>query len=224
MNLASLLNGTPRKALHTYRYTTRAVLRRENVAEHQWIVSYYSLILGMDLQRVRPICRVDYGLLLSRCCVHDIEESVTGDFLRKVKHANKEIHSAIEDLGREVVSDIGESLGHRDTILGLWENSKANDLEGQILRLADAMAVVSYVVEERQMGNRTLVDVEQEVLEHLNQGVHPHLEEEFLRDVCAETALYLCEECGISPHPSLREKVDEARERRRFTCVRSAIL
>lgn len=214
MNVSGLLNGVCRRSLHTDRYTTRSVIRKENVAEHQWVVAFYSLVIRQWLLDADYIGAIDAAKLLMKCVVHDLEEAVTGDFLRKVKHANPEIHSAIEELGLQVVSEMDQELHLGQTIRDLWSNSKDDSIEGQIMRLADAMAVVAYVVEERKMGNRTLEDVVQEVLDHLNTGVAAKLENGILHGLCAETALYLCEQCEVRPHDQLIRKVEEFRERK----------
>lgn len=211
MNVGTLLNGRTRRAVHTHRYSTRAVLRKENIAEHQWLVAFYSLAIAEEL--IFEGFTVDKGKLLTRSIVHDIEETHTGDFLRKIKHANPEILAALEQLGLEAVTAMDDELG----CIGLvdhWKNAKDDSLEGQIIRLADVMAVVSYLVEERQMGNRTLADVDQEVLDYLNIHVAFKLKNQTLFDLCVETALYLCERCELPAHAELKRKAEKLRERK----------
>lgn len=149
LDFAAMMAGKHHRLSHVYRYSSIPALRRENVAEHSWYVAFYSFLIAQDLiSRGQP---VDLGKLLSRAIVHDLDESMTGDFLRVVKYSHPGLKSALDEVSVSMMNAISDDLkvGITDT----WASAKADDIEGMIVEVVDLARVLSYVVEEIKSGN-----------------------------------------------------------------------
>ena len=175
LNITSLLNGDARRAIHTTRYSRYAVHRVESVAEHTFNTMTYASVIAHHL--IEDGYAVNHGTVLNKALWHDTEEPAgTGDILRGVKHSSPQLLQLIEEYGRRAVVRVSEALGlgkwsgskdrSRDVILEYWENSKDDTVEGQIVRVADCLSVISYLVEEYDLGNRTLGVVHDEVMQY----------------------------------------------------------
>lgn len=166
INVRNMLSGTARRASHTTRYSSRATIRKENIAEHCWHTSFYAYVIATHLQKNGA--KIDFGLLMSRSVLHDIEETETGDLQRSIKHGSEILEVAMDDIGTVAIRKIErENNLPTDSIYTHWKNAKCGDLEGFIVRLADCFSVVAYVVEEYHMGNHIILSIADEVTEYL---------------------------------------------------------
>lgn len=149
--LYDLLLGESRNASHVYRYSSKPVLRRENVAEHSYYVMFYSLWIAEQLYSAGGF-DFNHSQLLMRGLLHDIDECLTGDFIRPFKYHNqnltKEISSAAESLAKDLFVNMG-----LPTHLEFWQNAKDDSPEGQVLAFADMICVIAYLLEELRSGN-----------------------------------------------------------------------
>lgn len=179
--ISALIRGSVKRISHTFRYSSLPVIRRENVAEHSWLVSFYSLMIAKDIQRDTG-CSVDYGKLLSRALLHDIDESSSGDVIRVVKYASKDLKEAWDKVAEHLVLKLQEAI--RVPIHEEWSTAKADDLEGDVIKVADFASVISYVIEEILTGNKHLEPVLHEVRDYLRElrpnvrpELHPYIDE-----------------------------------------------
>lgn len=150
LNIDKMLEGSIHRMSHVYRYSSVPVIRRENVAEHSWYVAFYSYLIGVDL--VKQGIKVDFGKLLSRALIHDLDESMTGDFLRYVKYGHPDLKKALDEVSVSMIEKMGDELGVPD-IQSPWATAKEDDVEGHIIEVVDLARVASYVWEEVQSGN-----------------------------------------------------------------------
>lgn len=165
LDVQSLLNGDVRRAIHTTRYSRFAVHRVESVAVHTFNTMVYISIIAHHLEDQGY--HVNHGVALNKGLWHDTEEPAgTGDILRGVKHSSPQLLQMIEDYGRDVVERV--SLRTHPSILRYWETAKDETIEGQIVRAADFISVISYLVEEHDLGNRTLGHIHEEVMEYFD--------------------------------------------------------
>lgn len=152
---------------------------QENVLEHIGFCALYALTLGMKACSAGYTCSLVE--VLARAIVHDIEEGETGDIQRKTKYATKEIHSALENLAEVKAKTVMQALG---LPYHFWENSKADDMEGAIVRLADLAAVVSKIEQEYvTLGNKSFKGVRDDIRVLIaNHLASPWPKEKLLRD------------------------------------------
>lgn len=163
LDVKSLLEGPIHRMSHVFRYSSLPTTRKENVAEHSYYVVLYSLLIARDIE-ARELAKIDYGKLLARACVHDLDESLTGDFLRVVKYGHPDLKRALDEVSVSMIRKMEEGL--KVQVLDLWESAKADDIEGQIVEVVDLARVVSYAIEEVRAGNQHLAPVLREVYQY----------------------------------------------------------
>jgi len=172
LNVREMLTGDVRRISTVYRYSSFLVHRRENVAEHTFYCCLYAYLIALDLEdEDKYLCQFNMETLFERALLHDIDESLTGDFLRSIKHGDDDIRKGLKRVSKKMITKLEKSLG--TSLQTPWENCKANDLEGDIISLADFLCVVAYLCEEFKSGNRHIVVVLHEVkayLEKMNRG------------------------------------------------------
>lgn len=145
------------RASHVFRYSSQPVVVRECVAEHSYYVAMYSMILS-HIIKAREKKAVDPALCVFRALCHDIDECLTGDVIRPVKHSNEDISNSLYRLSTIVVSELSKPLDEAGgSINHYWSSAKSDDINGVIVRVSDFLAVVRYLYQEVSMGN-SLVD------------------------------------------------------------------
>lgn len=149
--IVQMLTGPINRVSAVYRFSAMHVIKRESVAEHSFMVALYSHIINEHLGR--PAIR---GQLFLRAIAHDLEESLTGDFVRSFKYSDPELQDRIEAASRRFITEL---VGADLDLLHAWEQAKDDTIEGHIIRVADYASVVSYVIRELQMGNSLMVPV-----------------------------------------------------------------
>jgi len=183
LSMLSLMSGSINRMSHVYRYSSVPTIRKENVAEHSWYVAYYSFVIGLDL--VRRGCEIDFGKLLSRALVHDLDESMTGDFLRHVKYGHPRLKSVLDEVSIAMLESMEKEL--HIPIKEPWTNAKSReDLEGDIVAIADLARVLSYVYEEIQLGNNHVKYILKECCKYLRDTIkerRPTVANDYARDL-----------------------------------------
>jgi 5'-deoxynucleotidase YfbR-like HD superfamily hydrolase len=104
---------------------------------------------------------ISTSMLLSRAIAHDLDESMTGDFQRQFKYSSPslraEIGKASEQFMQALLMPFPPTVAH--PIFVAWKSAKDDDLEGDIIKAADFLAVVAYIIKELRMGNQHLMDI-----------------------------------------------------------------
>jgi len=157
INVEELLAGPINRASFVYRYSSRPVHKQESVAEHSYQVALYSLMIAMNLPNPDEI---KFDQMLTSAIIHDIDECVTGDFVRSFKYSDLTLKKKLDDAAEKFVIELlGPLTGDNTWVAWRWRKSKTSTIEGQIVRVADYLSVVSYLMRELKMGNRTFADV-----------------------------------------------------------------
>lgn len=186
--LLEMLFGVARSLAHTNRYSTVPVLRRETVAEHSFWVTFYAWTLARLLQKQHPELEINWGALMEQAAFHDMDEAVTGDFLRSVKYRLPRLKDLLNEVALLGMEEIDATLGAN--LKQAWLDSKGPGIEGAIVHTADYLGVVAYMSEETAMGNRILGLRAPDTIHYLRQwheklGSYPELPtpaRDFLRD------------------------------------------
>ena len=148
---------------HVFRYSSLPVVRRESVAEHTLYVSLYSLILAKKL--VKLGFEVDIGKLLERALVHDVDESMTGDFLRTVKYGHPDLKRILDEVSVSMIRRMENELDVE--ILQPWTDAKSEGIEGDIISFVDLACVLAYAFEELRLGNASMKHVVYECCDYI---------------------------------------------------------
>lgn len=164
---------------HVYRFSSIPTHHRESVAEHCYYVCLYSLLMADAYEKYQAILKpiVNRGKLLERCVLHDIDEALTGDFLRMFKYSSPELHSEIKKATCKLASKFflifapGNDKEIAQSYFDEWLESKKEDIEGRIIAFVDLLTVVMYCVMEIRMGNRYLMPILSECFGYIKQVV-----------------------------------------------------
>jgi 5'-deoxynucleotidase YfbR-like HD superfamily hydrolase len=104
----------------------------------------------------------DIGLartVAMKALLHDIEESLTGDLVRRMKYFDTEVREDIRRVESIFARELFGSLDNEyveSTYLDIWGDAKDNELSGQIVALADLLCVIAYCDQESSLGNLDL--------------------------------------------------------------------
>jgi len=166
LDIDALLSGKFHRLSHVNRYSSIPTIRKENVAEHSWYVAFYSYLLAKDLERryKDEELEIDYGKLLGRALLHDLDESLTGDFLRIIKYGHPDLKKALDEVSVSMMIHMTKEVGVN--LLPDWKSAKDDDLEGHIVQVVDLARVVSYIWEEIKLGNEHIRPLLDEVCEY----------------------------------------------------------
>lgn len=196
LNVAEMLT-LPLRAYDVHRFSGECIHHRESVAEHMWLNAFFSLCIAREIEAQGWRDVIDYGKLMQRAVLHDVEELFTGDLTRDIKYGGDgSIKEYFDKLGGEVVEIMQKRLGVQFAIY--WCEAKTHDLEGVIVALADFLCVTAFCLRESRSGNRTIRTVLEgnrswlvEFSEQLGEFVEDTGVTEFpFRDIIAEA-------CGL---------------------------
>jgi 5'-deoxynucleotidase YfbR-like HD superfamily hydrolase len=166
LDLKAMLCGSVKRLAHVYRYSSLPVSRRENVAEHTAFVALFCLVIAKDLEDNSDVT-VDRSKLLTSALLHDLDESLSGDFLRSVKLGVPGLKPLLDKACEGFLRSISTQLGVDLTTE--WSHAKDSSLEGQILEVADLLGVASYLFEEFSSGNHHIFYILSELDEYLKK-------------------------------------------------------
>jgi 5'-deoxynucleotidase YfbR-like HD superfamily hydrolase len=153
LDLKAMLTGSTGRLAHINRYSSIPCTHPETVAEHQYYVALYCLLIGNDIR----MGYIDVAMALKTALVHDIEECLTGDFLRSFKKStpilDKEISEASAVCAEKVFKEL---VGPQEVIelTGYWNNAKDHGISGRLVKFCDFLSVVGYLAREAVVGNR----------------------------------------------------------------------
>lgn len=153
-SLLNFLTTTTTSLAQIHRCATMPVQRPENVLEHSAMVGIISFLLASDIPKADPYVAATKGLF------HDYEEAVTGDICRDFKYLDPAFREALAKVEPAVIASIAEKLPTMNLQISfeaIWKYSKDNSIEGQIVSIADSIAMMVYIYEEVIRGNTWLV-------------------------------------------------------------------
>lgn len=153
------------------RYSKDTIINKESVLEHTGFVAVFSYLLAKQLKQ-----DVDIGKLLSRAVVHDLDEIFTGDIPRITKYSSADILKAFKQVEETSIGKLSYVLGVE--LLDTWQESKANDLEGLLMRITDMVAVVYKCWQEIELfGNYSIVRIVFELRKQVIPKVRTYVRE-----------------------------------------------
>jgi len=152
--IENLVFGKISNLSNIIRFSTELRLHDENVAEHSYWVAMFSFMIATHLTQEEQV-RLDWRVLMGKACLHDVEESVSGDFPRPFKHSTPELLHAIETATRIAAKEVANELSpdHSDFFYHCWERAKDGTPEGCIVALADFLSVLRWGMVEVSLGN-----------------------------------------------------------------------
>ncbi len=193
LKLTEMLSGESNKLRYVKRFGTCHVIHKESVAEHCFYVNFYAFLIAETL--VAQDVEVDFRKLSGRALLHDLDEARTGDFNRPFKYSSPALKEAL-DISAEVAFTqviwpmVGSGLpptAQAERLVDYWKNSKAADVEGCIVALADFLSVLSYMLQEIKIANGTMMEQRDTMVAYLKTFDAPQFD--FLRQFIQEAAV-----------------------------------
>lgn len=163
LNLRYLLVGDPVRLRYAVRFSTCHKVHNESVAEHSYYVALYATIICGWVYCSGYEVRPDLENVMQRALYHDLEECVTGDINRVFKYSHPLVTDGIQ-VGanaamEKILAGLDIPLNHRQHIYRLWMYAKHSDegcVEGHIVKFADYLSVLSYMMQELTNANITM--------------------------------------------------------------------
>lgn len=158
---------TERNLGKVIRFSNQSRIKDESVAEHSFHTALYAMILA-DME-ISMGNKVDVEKIIRSCLLHDLEESMTGDVIHGFKYSDPELLKNIRKMGAEFYRNIVKNLPDdmAEKYIGIWENSKGDDMEGRIVEAADKIEALIYSIEEYSLGNKNFKEKIDGILELL---------------------------------------------------------
>jgi 5'-deoxynucleotidase YfbR-like HD superfamily hydrolase len=166
----NLLRGSVNNLAFVDRYATFKFRRKENVAEHSYYVALYSLIVAEEL--FPGEC--DRGRLLTLALLHDLPESLSGDFVITFKRYDLDLRQRIEQASFDMMHEEHHKEGLPSFLAEAAEEYDKDNLsiESWIVTFADRLHVATRLIEEADLGNTT---ARQRILERYIPGLNHQL-------------------------------------------------
>jgi 5'-deoxynucleotidase YfbR-like HD superfamily hydrolase len=156
------------QASNVQRYSRDFMVHREHLLDHIGFMCVFCYFVAGRLSEQGYTVRL--GRLLSRAVAHDLEEVITGDVPRPTKHSSPEVTAALKV--HEVVAVNRLIAILRVDFAQDWAEAKADDLEGDIIKLGDMAAVVYKTMSEVAMlGNKSFIRVSDEITVEMDKLV-----------------------------------------------------
>lgn len=130
------------------RQSTIYTIHNENLASHSFKVAYIALTIAKKLN----LSREEQNQITTYALIHDVGESTTSDLPSNIKRSVpglKELLDEAEKIG--IAKHNPEILNE---FLELQQHEKEKDLTGIIVKLADILAFLMVVEQEKALGNR----------------------------------------------------------------------
>lgn len=148
----------------TNRFSSIPVVSTENIAEHSYYVSVFSLMIH---QKVCPDKKELIGPLAHYAITHDMDECVTGDVVRVFKYISKEFKESVDKASEETFERYAEdSLKDFMNIeFGLDEEEKR--YINLVVKAADFWSLMMFMRREAAKMNREIIPFYLRFLEDL---------------------------------------------------------
>jgi 5'-deoxynucleotidase YfbR-like HD superfamily hydrolase len=164
LNIRELVDGNPTRLRDTFRYSTSRIHHPESVAEHSYYVALYCMLVGRwaneHFKVDGPLPAVNLATVLQKALVHDLEEARSGDFPRPFKNSTPELRHLLEVAAAQAYNQVlmplfnDQSCADSDILQDFWTNSKDDTREGMVLEFCDFLSVLSFMLQEREAGNK----------------------------------------------------------------------
>jgi 5'-deoxynucleotidase YfbR-like HD superfamily hydrolase len=154
VNLSKVVIGDLARLRFVIRFSNCPRIHNESVGEHSFYTALYAYFISVSL-RVQGF-EVYVGQVLAKALMHDVDECISGDFIRMFKHSTPELKQAIDQASAKftkgVLKDVAKTSLLADVYFADWEKAKLGN-EGRIVAFADYLSVLSYIAQEIELGN-----------------------------------------------------------------------
>ena len=148
------VTGDVRRLSYVIRYSSIPVNVPENVAEHSYWVAFFAAVIHKSMH---PGDYESVGPIVLGAVLHDMAECVTGDLVRTFKYSSDKLRQAIDEAEHIAVMKLPAP------VLSIYDlqqqiEFKKKDYVKQVVKAADFMSLMQYMVREVRRGNREIVN------------------------------------------------------------------
>jgi 5'-deoxynucleotidase YfbR-like HD superfamily hydrolase len=140
------------------RFSRIRMVHPENVLQHTGMVCVFAYAIARTLMTKAPrdLRPLDFGAIMGRAVVHDMDETFTGDIVRPTKYFSATIREELRKLEAKGIDNISTMLDLH-VLTGDFMRSKTSR-EGYVVKLADLLAALATCyMEVCVVGNRAMV-------------------------------------------------------------------
>lgn len=170
--MRDILHTTIHSLSHHSRYAGMRAGHRESVAEHSFFVALIADWLVADMGRED----VDAAKVMRMALYHDVEEAYSGDIVTPVKYHSPTLLTQWEQLSSELLDKGLRADFARAPAVGArawsahteYEREKMVTTEGQVVKFADMLQSVVYLLREIEAGNQHACGVLRSVVRNMH--------------------------------------------------------
>jgi 5'-deoxynucleotidase YfbR-like HD superfamily hydrolase len=142
-----------RRLSHVVRFSSIPVAVSENVAEHSYWVALYGALIH---KHMRPGDYETTGAVVLGAVLHDLAECVTGDVVRTFKYSSTKLKAAIDEAEHLIVKQLPAPILQ---VYDLQDHLRFKDRPyvEAVVKAADFLSLVQYMVREARRGNREII-------------------------------------------------------------------
>lgn len=163
INLHEMLTGRTSQLRNIVRYSNGPRHHDESVAEHSYYTALYTLLMCEASNADGGTPKLDVNLAVRKAVLHDLDECISGDFVRSFKMSRPGLCEAIESAAFAQLPEIFFALTSHDASASARLAEEAqfgkdhDTLEGSVVAFADFLSVLSYAIQEVDSGNDAIV-------------------------------------------------------------------
>ena len=154
----SLFPPELRTASVVQRWSIVRTLNRDSVAEHSFFVTYYAVAIANLVKWRGPLDALTFAALL-----HDADEFIAGDVVSPVKHGVFDNDKYEDFIERQMNSRLPMMRARLRVIL----DSEHGDTIKKIIKVADKVDAVIFLILEMRMGNSGISSLLTNAMENL---------------------------------------------------------
>lgn len=165
------------KMSNVQRYSWTQVIVPENLAQHSYYVTVLADLISEDISERFPDIKIDKNKILSFALYHDYEEIYTWDIITPVKYKNKEFREKLDSLWNLLLTEwinsnfewkkhIWNRIKESHKNYELWRNDL---IESKIVKFADMIQALWYVIQEVNMWNSYMNSVLKNIIKLIKE-------------------------------------------------------
>ena len=177
----NVLSTTLHTMVYHMRYSGAHVIHKENVAEHSYYVTLLADLFARDITEQYSVS-LDRLKILQMALYHDTEEAYTGDLITPVKNKSQELKKEWDKMCLMMMKEglnhdfPGHShiIQHISNIHEKYEEGKNSLLENQIVKFADGVQSIVYLLREIGFGNKHVYPILRNIMGSIHMRFDDH--------------------------------------------------
>jgi 5'-deoxynucleotidase len=151
VDILSSCSGDIRRIEYVQRFSTIPVTCQENVAQHTFYVTLYSILIHMRVDGNEDLI----GSISTYATIHDLIESVSGDVIRTFKYSSDELLNEIENAENKIIENFPNPIRN---LYSMWKRMANNEEEyvKSVVKAADFLSLFEFMNREVLRGNKEI--------------------------------------------------------------------